>query len=219
MIHRKGKSTEGQDGQGDENVEGLTMKTSDPSNSTSPWIFMATSWHQIIKTIFSSSNGIAFVIIITIFLQSKNDKDNLKWKTVTRCKINGNKFGDGAEFAWENLQAGTPQGIKAERGLAGSLLTSSGKSEGNDSVFYRKPLVTVTFVSPSNRRWNVLFLLFIICDINNGYTKAQMPCPVLTCPFVNVPIGLHERLCPLKPSDMMGNYNPPRETLANLRTY
>lgn len=49
---------------------------------------MATSWHKIIKTIFGSSNGIAFVIIITIFLQSKNDKDNLKWKTLTRCKIN-----------------------------------------------------------------------------------------------------------------------------------
>ena len=92
---------------------------------------MATSWHEIIKTIFSSSNGIAFVIIITIFLQSKKDKDNLKWKTLTRCKINAlylvTNLGMGQNLHEENLSAGVFQGIKPGRAFDGSLLTSSGK--------------------------------------------------------------------------------------------
>lgn len=68
---------------------------------------MATSWHGIVKTIFGFSNGIAIVIIITIFLQSKNDKDNLKWKTLTRCKINvlylATNLGMGQNLHEENL--------------------------------------------------------------------------------------------------------------------
>ena len=134
----RGKHIKRQEGQGDGNVEGLIMKlwrkekkmTSDKSHSTSPWIFMATSWHKIIKTIFSSSNGIAFVIIITIFLQSKNDKDNLKWKTLTRCKINvlylATNLGTGQNLHEENLSAGMLQGIRPGRVFDGSLLTSSG---------------------------------------------------------------------------------------------
>ena len=82
---------------------------------------MATSWHEIIKTIFSSSNGIAFVIIITIFLQSKNDKDNLKWKTLTRCKITGlylaTNFGTGQNLHEGNLQAGIYHRASSLEGL------------------------------------------------------------------------------------------------------
>lgn len=174
VLWRKGKKT-----------------TSDKSHSTSPWIFMATSWHKIIKTISSSSNGIAFVIIITIFLQSKNDKDNLKWKTLTRCKINvlylATNLGTGQNLHEENLSASMLQGIKPGRVFDGSLLTSSGNQGKWLCISLSEEWLPI---SPSNMCWNALLLLFIICYTNNGCADAQTPCPVLMYPSVNVPVGL-----------------------------
>lgn len=99
---------------------------------------MATSWHKLIKTISSSSNRTAFVKIVTVFLQSKNDKDNLKWKTVTRCKINvlylATNSGMGQSLHEENVEAGIPQGMKPGGASDGSLFISSGKSGGTDSL-------------------------------------------------------------------------------------
>lgn len=83
---------------------------------------MATSWREIIKTIFSSSKGTAFVVIMTIFLQSKNDTDNLKWKILTRCKINVLYLAANLGMGWNlpegDLFAGRRQGGRVTPGGA-----------------------------------------------------------------------------------------------------
>lgn len=62
-------------------------------------------------------------------------------------------------------------------------------------MILHSPLATETSFPPSNLWWDALLSLFIICYTNSGWANSPMPCPVLMCPFVNVPPGLHGWLC------------------------
>lgn len=56
-------------------------------------------------------------------------------KMQNKCALPGNKFRDGTEFAWGKFISQHTTGHQIWIGFDGSLLTSSGKSEGNDSAF------------------------------------------------------------------------------------
>lgn len=138
--------------------------------------------HQLattIKAIFSNLNRAAFTIA---FPQSKNDKDNLKWKTLTGYKINVLYLA-----AHSGTRQNAPQGdlCRAEDetsslpGLWRAARTSLGKWK-EDSAFACAPL---------QREASPLLSLLIICYTNNSHVNTPLP-SVPNYPFVSVSVGL-----------------------------
>lgn len=115
---------------------------------------MATSWHKAIKSIFSNPNRTAFRIVITVFPQSKNDKDNLKRKTLTRHKTNVLYLATNSgtrQRCPREICAGAEDEASSQAGLWRAPSTSLGKGEGDVTSF------------AFEREANPLLSPFIIC--------------------------------------------------------